>query len=66
MTWVSAARQIVRSLALGLYLAFAPSTLPSWRGDPTHRPVAVLPLGDVTPVLAGRDRGQRSAMMIGR
>jgi len=51
---VSAALRIVRSLALGTYLAFAPSTVPPWRGDPTHRAVAVLPLGDVTPPLTER------------
>lgn len=56
----SAALRILRSLALGVYLAFAPSTVPPWRGDPSHRAVAVLPVGDVTPPLTERGSGPGS------
>ena len=51
---VSTALRLTRSLALGIYLAFAPSTVPPWRGDPTHRAVAVLSVGEVTPPLGER------------
>jgi hypothetical protein len=30
---------------LAIYFNFAPSTIPSWRIDPIHRPVAMLMVG---------------------
>ncbi len=47
-------RRVATGLALGAYLAFAPSTVPPWRADPTRRAAAVLPVGDVTPPLGER------------
>lgn len=39
---------------LAIYFAMAPSTIPSWRVDPTHRPAAVLMVGAPVPMLTRR------------
>lgn len=39
-------RRSLGGLFLALYFAFAPSTVPDWRSDPSLRTVAVLPVGE--------------------
>lgn len=39
---------------LTLYFLLAPTSVPEWRLDLAHRPVAVLPIGEPTPSLAYR------------
>ena len=42
---------------LALFFAFAPSTIPDWRTDPSVRTVAVLPVGE--PVASIDSFGRR-------
>ncbi len=42
---------------LALFFAFAPSTVPDWRADPSVRTVAVLPVGE--PVASIDSFGRR-------
>ncbi len=39
-------RRSLGGVLLALYFAFAPSTVPDWRSDPSLRIVAVLPVGE--------------------
>ena len=50
-------RRILGGIFVAAFFAFAPSSVPDWRFDPSLRTVAVLPIGEPTAFIdSGRSR----------